>query len=1532
MRKGIKILGMILSAAVLLSIFLPVALSLLLSLNSVQNFVVDKAAAFASRKLETVVKIGHVDIDFFRQLTISDFYVEDYQQDTLLYVRDLKTSVGSFGFFGDGGIVLRNTKLNDALFCLCETPEGEMNVKQIVDRMSSKKGDGGGKFRMVFRGLEARGLEFRLQRNDERKWDTGIDWADMRLCNIRAQLSEFIIDGPTLAGTINRFSTRERSGFELQDLTGKFYIVNGAIGLTDAYILTPQSTIHLPTVSIVGDSWADYKDYINLVAMDVEVQNASLTSDDIAYFAPGLKDLHLAVRAMSMTASGTVAAFEAKNLQLTAADHAHLHADLSISGLPDLQKARFDLRLRRFSATSADGWQLLPLSVQQKITPQLLTLLSRAGNMDVTGRCQGRMDNFKARALLATAVGTVDCDLKSTTVKMGQRSLVGQVAARNFQIGTLLGQKLLGHTSLVATIDGVVGGAGADARVKADVSLLEVNGESYDSLRLDGQMLNRQFNGHIESRDQKLNFDFDGLVNLNEELPYYDFAMNLRCADLHAMRFNLRDSVSLLSMQLNASVAGRSIDDMNGEIRVSNATYKYNASSIKTTNLLLVGQNTADRKKFNLTSDFADISFQSKRSYKEVFTYLHNSLREYLPLLYNDGKTSVASTNGISVVDDYALLSVQIKHLNPITDALAQGLQVADGSQLHLLFNPASRQLSLRVNSTFIERDKLLATNLSIAASNRGDSLVMRASVEDLYSGGLHLRQLSLLGGARENKFSLSVDFNDTITHSSGQIGCLGSILPGEQGRGHKIDLHLTPSKLTRGAKTWQIFARQILIDSARVDIDRFRIVDAGQELLVDGVASRSRRDSVRLTLRNFDLAPFTQVASNMGYEIDGRSNGYAVVQSALKEGVVTADIRFDSVKVNGLSVAPSRLLSRWDVEQNRAGVLVLNRENQDTLIRGFYVPSKVRYYARATMNKLQLNLLDPILSGVITNTKGAADVDVVLTGQGRQASLKGKITAQNVSTTVDFTQVTYSIPSMVIDVKNNQFTAHKVPVYDPEKHSGLLNLRLDFQHLSNIAYAVDIAPKQMLVLNTTAKDNNIFYGRVYASGMARISGDKRGVNLDIAAATDDNTTFYMPLSNKSNVAKADFVTFESANEQADTADFLVRKKMMFERSQKKKTVSGGSMNINLAINVRPNADFQLVIDPAAGDMIKGRGEGMLNLHINPKESIFEMYGDYEITEGSYLFTLQNIVNKKFIIESGSTIQWMGEPLDAILNINAIYKLKASIQPLLGAVDAGGGRNANSRPVPVDCIIHLGDRLSNPSKSFNIRLPNADSETQTAVANILNTETSVARQFLFLLMFNNFYPENSSAASANIGSVASAATGFELLTNQLSSMLSNDAYNILLRYRPKSETTSDEVDFGFSKSLLNNRLFVEVEGNYVLDNKQAVNSQMSNFMGEAYITWMIDRAGTLKLKAFTQTIDRFDETQGLQETGIGIYYKEDFNNFKDLKQRIKDRFTNKARKARRTERRAAKERERAATQHEINRPETPLHEDQDAKQ
>ena len=193
--------------------------------------------------------------------------------------------------------------------------------------------------------------------------------------------------------------------------------------------------------------------------------------------------------------------------------------------------------------------------------------------------------------------------------------------------------------------------------------------------------------------------------------------------------------------------------------------------------------------------------------------------------------------------------------------------------------------------------------------------------------------------------------------------------------------------------------------------------------------------------------------------------------------GEITADILLDSLQVNDIPAPPLRLTSRWDFLRNRAGVTVTDRHKRDTLVRGFYAPSQVRYYARLDVDSLDMGLLDPVLKGVIGNTSGKATVDVTLTGEGRQAALSGLIGVRDLRTTVDFTQVTYSMPRAELRVEDNHFIARRVPVFDPDGNRGLFDLDLNLEHLSNIAYAVRIDPERMMVLNTTKRNSDLFYG-----------------------------------------------------------------------------------------------------------------------------------------------------------------------------------------------------------------------------------------------------------------------------------------------------------------------------------------------------------------------------------------------------------------------------------------------------------------------
>lgn len=1526
MRRIVNILAKMVSAIVLALIFLPLLVALLFEIPAVQNFVAREATEIISRKLGTRISIDRVDIGLFYRVSLDGFYVEDFQRDTLLYAGRLDARIKSLGLFG-GGLVFSRAELSDARFCLRETPDGEMNIKQVVDKLSKKdKARAEGKFRLEIERLETDGLDFCMERLEHRNPSYGVDFADMHLIDIRAELKNFTIDGPVIHTDIGRLAMRERSGFVVEDLAGCLCIANGCIDIREGHIRTAKSNIELPSLSLIGLDWALYKNFVEEVDITAQVVNTTLSSDDIAYFSPKMKDWHLTLTDVNADVSGPVADMSGSLRSVRTGADTKLSVDFAAQGLPDVGKGHFKADISELTTSAADVDRLAAALTGKNLPDEVLRIAKNAGKIGLTGKFDGTLTAFAADAALATEIGGATCLLQVSSLRDGCRGVLGDVKTSSLQLGELLENDLLGPLSLNVHVNGELSSEHSDAEVSGEILRLGINGYDYDSLRMKGHLVNREFNGLIEARDRNLRFDFRGLLDLNDEQrPRYDFALDLEEANLAALGVNRRDSVSVLAARIAARAVGRTLDDLNGIIFVRDVSYRYNDRELAADSVVIVGRNSLSDKFIRLRSDFVDADYEGKTSCKEVFAYLQQRFRDYVPTLDGGPGWQAQHPDTVELADGYSQLTVNVRKINPLVNAVSPGLQIADGSQLLLRINPANDKLSFEAASDYIERGRMLVTRLNLDAHNRGDSLVFAASTEDLYLNSFHMSRVGMSGGVKDNKLELITDFADTIGDVSGRIGFRSEFARGRGPAGRQIDLRLTPSYISRGEKTWNIYTDGITADTSRIRIDRFRMVNAGQQLLLDGVVSRRLQDSVQLTLHNFELAPFSQFTSSMGYRVDGRTNGSATMKAVLGAGEVQADIVVDSISINDLAVPSIWLRSRWDFIQNRAGILVQQRENLDTLVRGFYAPSQKRYYARATLDAVELSALDPLLKGVVERTGGNADVDIALRGSGKEANLSGQIAVRDFTTTVDFTQVTYTMPRAVIEVKNNHLIAEGVPLYDPEKNEGLFSIDLNLEHLSNIFYSVKVLPKELMVLNTTSKDNDLFYGRIFASGSATIAGSKGGVKMDIVATTEGDSEFYMPLSGQSNAKTADFVTFVTP-EQIDTTDYLVRKKLLFQQQGRKKEAAGSTMDITMALNVQDNTAFQLVIDPTVGSALKGRGNGMLNLHINPGNGIFNMYGDYTLIEGSFLFSLQNIITKKFIIESGSMIQWTGEPVDARLDINAVYKLKTSLQPLLNTVTASSdddqsGSRISDRSVPVDCKIHIGGRLSNPQLDFSVVVPVTDIETQAAVASVLNTQEAQAQQFISLVALGTF----SNSGSANIGASSGVATGLEMLTNQLTNWFSTDDYRIILNYRAGSEMTGDEVDFGFSTNLINNRLLVEVEGNYIIDNKQAVSNNVSNFMGEAHVTWLIDKSGNLRLKAFTQTIDRFDENQGLQETGIGISYKEDFNNFKDLKQRIRDRFTNKKRQKKRQARREEQARRAAeeAQRQELLLPEDP---------
>jgi len=424
-----------------------------------------------------------------------------------------------------------------------------------------------------------------------------------------------------------------------------------------------------------------------------------------------------------------------------------------------------------------------------------------------------------------------------------------------------------------------------------------------------------------------------------------------------------------------------------------------------------------------------------------------------------------------------------------------------------------------------------------------------------------------------------------------------------------------------------------------------------------------------------------------------------------------------------------------------------------------------------------------------------------------------------------------------------------------------------------------DINMNKMLVMNTKPKDSDSFYGTAYASGYAGIRGNDKKLVFNISARTAAKTEFYVPLNSSSSVSDYPYIIFiDPAREKKEVSE---------TDNQFVETNQRSNIELNFDLDITPEAEVQLILDATTGGVIRGKGEGKVNISLSSRGDV-RMAGDYIIRSGDYLFTLGNIHNKRFTVENGGTISWNGPIEDASINIRALYRTKASLSDIYNKEEFPELQER----LPVECVLNLDDKLLNPSIRFEILLPTADERTREYLRMATDTDEKLSRQFLYLLVMNSFYPDPALYSGSGSGSgsqvsqsdtqgagILGVTTTTEMLSNQLSnwlSQISND-FDIGFNYRPGNEITDQEVEVALSTQLLNDK--VTLNGNVDVGGNQ-LNTNASAITGE--FTIEVKLTDMLRFKVFNRSNNNLYYQVHPYTQGVGIFYRRDFDTLKGL--------------------------------------------------
>ena len=391
---------------------------------------------------------------------------------------------------------------------------------------------------------------------------------------------------------------------------------------------------------------------------------------------------------------------------------------------------------------------------------------------------------------------------------------------------------------------------------------------------------------------------------------------------------------------------------------------------------------------------------------------------------------------------------------------------------------------------------------------------------------------------------------------------------------------------------------------------------------------------------------------------------------------------------------------------------------------------------------------------------------------------------------------------------------------------------------------------------------DSYFYGVAIASGDLTLEGPSKQLHLDLALETKEGTNFKIPLDNPTAVETPSFIHFVGQDKVVIDSTVIPEKLEFF--------------TTDIAISATEDAQIELVLDEVLGDVIKTTGIGNLRLKILEDESL-ELFGLYTVSAGSYLFTLQNIFDKKFTLLPGGTILWSGDLYKADMNLEAKYSLSTSLQ---GLVTSSGYNGEN---VDVELVIILKGALMSPEISFRVELPDAPSSyTEELQRHFLNDDAMNYQAFSLLTLGEFFKQDLAIQENINLGYSVGKTTS-EFLVSEFGSWLTagiGSYVDLELDYtsgiNPYNNITNtgNNLNLGVSKNFFDGRLKV----NSSLDIPIAQDGNSTLLLGDTEIAYSVTKDGRIVLKAFNRSNrnDPLLQNSGPYTQGVGIQFRKEF--------------------------------------------------------
>jgi hypothetical protein len=1459
-------------------IILPTVLYLLLQISEVQTLIVKRITSHFSEKIKSTISFGSIEYKFFNKLSINDVIIKDQNNDTLIYSKEIIVGIRNVNFktksFRFGKI-----SLIKPVIALITDSSGMMNLTWYLNMIkappdTTKKAAA----RFAIDQIDISDARFSLINRAGEKSKTKIDFNNLQLSGIYGSIEDYKTFNDTTRFNIYSLVFKESNGFRVKKLSSSVIIASQNILLNTAYISCDSSILNIPKFAMIADSANAFKNFTEKIRFDINLDRSLLSTKDLKYFVPAADSINESVW-ISGKIMGTISELRGRDIIIAYRNSTSLDCDFDFSGLPKIENTFLYIGVNSLKTNAKDLEKIKIPGNKHIILPDPLKEL---GQISFNGSFTGFTTDFVTYGEIRTSEGNISTDISLRPEEAGRYKIKGLLKGSDINLGQLTGDTaLLGHLSINANVDGYAYSLKKfAANLTGKIDSIELNKYKYRNIALNGSFTEKTWDGSVNINDKNIKLDLLGLLNFNNKLPEFDFTLNVADANLYKLNLDKKDTSSRVTMLLTSNFKGNSIDNLDGEIKLINSKFRKYGNNLELYDFSIKTFKENNIPILSLRTDFVDADIKGYYNFSTLGSLIKNSLITLMPSLFHfTGIKNEFKKNNFS-------FEVNFKNTDKINAFFRTGILISDKSYIKgdifadSIINISGKANLLTVKNNvfkdFSFKTDVTGSELTLGINSPSFTLLGQSELKD-FAIGLKTKPDNFI-------FNVNWDNKDKILNQ-GSFVAHGTVAKNTTGRLNTIlNVEIDSSRIYSDNNLWKLNHSSILIDSSSININKFIVTNNDRNYLIDGTISHNLADTLHLTFKGIDIAPLNYLLNRkkssdpaaLSLDFKGQLNGRILLTNVYKSLLLAGNIVVSDFSVLGSDFGSIVINSDLDNARKIVNIRASNNLNSEKMfdVSGFYDPSKKKIDLSAITTKLPIGFLNPLLKVFASEITGFASGKVHLTGENGNVFLTGAVFAGNASMKINYLQTKYSINDSVrFDKKGIKF--NNIRLNDVRGNAATLTGEVNHSNFQTFTadLKIYINSNGFQVLNTIQKDNPMFYGTAFISrdGVAKIKSDQNLLSFDIIAKTAKNSKLYIPISKGLSVSEFSYITFEDSSKIKKNILADVIKPAVDPAKQV-------TLDLNMNLEITPDAEIQIIFDEKAGDIMKGVGSSEnLNVNLN-KKGEFKIFGDYIIEDGEYTFTMGPIINKPFKVENGGRILFSGEMKDAEIDLKASYM---NMRVLLDEILSDPKYTERYKVEPQ---LNLSGKLFNPVVGFDIYLPDADETTRTLLRNAISTQEELTRQVTALLLVGNFVSSGASVATSTTASSAITATTWEMASSRVSNMLSQLAKNvdIGLNLRPGSNSlTPQEAQLALSTQLLHNTVVLngnfDVRGNgYTSTTSSSTNPLSGEFDAEVKLT------EKLRFKVFNRYNDTYSTLMGGYTQGVGIFYKQDFNRFSDL--------------------------------------------------